>query len=50
MADLSGGFGAYLLLFGNPRVFNWRHFKPHAVEIAVHRRLSEIEQRMVAAA
>ncbi|EPO7920308.1 hypothetical protein [Pseudomonas aeruginosa] len=43
------GFGAYLLLLGKHRVFNRRHFKSHAVEIAVHRQLSEVEQNMVAA-
>lgn len=43
------GFGAYLLLLGKHRVFNRRHFKRHAVEIAVHHRLSEVEQDMVSA-
>ncbi|MDH4581100.1 hypothetical protein E8F20_04315 [Pseudomonas sp. BN415] len=43
------GFGAYLLLLGKHRVFNRRHFKRHAVEIAVYCRLSEVEQNMVAA-
>lgn len=41
------GFGTYLLLLGRHRVFNRRYFQRHAVEIAVHRRLSEIEQNMV---
>lgn len=43
------GFGAYLFLLGKHRIFNRRHFVLHAVDIAWHRRLCEVDQEMVAA-
>lgn len=43
------GFGAYLFLLGKHRIFNRRHFVLHSVDIAWHRRLSEVEREMVAA-
>jgi hypothetical protein len=43
------GFGAYLFLLGKHRIFNRRHFVRHALEIAWHRRLCEVEQEIVAA-
>lgn len=43
------GFGAYLFLLGKHRIVNCRHFKRHAVDIAWHRRLCEVDQEMVAA-
>lgn len=43
------GFGAYLFFLGKHRVFNRRHFKRHAVDIAWHRRLCEVDQGMVVA-
>lgn len=43
------GSGAYLFLLGKHRIFNRRHFVLHAVDIAWHRRLCEVEQKMVAA-
>ncbi|MDD0841173.1 hypothetical protein [Pseudomonas sp. Gutcm_11s] len=43
------GFGACLLLLGKHRAFNRPHFRRHAVEIAVYRRLSKVQQNMVAA-
>lgn len=42
------GFGAYLFLLGKHRIFNRRHFVRHALEIAWHRRLCEVEQEIVA--
>ncbi|UFQ01717.1 hypothetical protein [Pseudomonas fitomaticsae] len=43
------GLGAYLFLLGKHRIFNRRHFMRHAVDIAWHRRLCEVDQEMVAA-
>ena len=43
------GLGAYLFLLGKHRVFNRRYFERHAVDIAWHRRLCEVDQEMVAA-
>ncbi|WP_433899306.1 hypothetical protein [Pseudomonas sp. PSE1(2024)] len=43
------GLGAYLFLLGKHRVFNRRYFERHAVDIASHRRLCEVDQEMVAA-
>lgn len=43
------GLGAYLFLLGKHRVLNQRYFERHAVDIAWHRRLREVEQDMVAA-
>ncbi|WP_312960798.1 hypothetical protein [Stutzerimonas nitrititolerans] len=43
------GFGAYLFLLGQHRVLNRRYFERHAVDIAWHRRLCEVERDMVAA-
>ena len=42
------GFGAYLFLLGKHRIFNRRHFVRHALEIAWHRRLCEVEREIVA--
>lgn len=43
------GFGAYLFLLGKHHVLNHRYFERHAVDIAWHRRLCEVDQDMVAA-
>ena len=43
------GLGAYLFLLGKHRVFNRRYFELHAVDIAWHRRLCEVDQEMIAA-
>lgn len=42
------GFGAYLFLLGKHRVFNRRYFERHAVDIAWHCRLCEVERDMIA--
>lgn len=43
------GLGAYLFLLGKHRVLNRRYFERHAVDIAWHRRLCEVDQEMIAA-
>ncbi|MGX1126557.1 hypothetical protein [Pseudomonas sp. HLS-6 TE3448] len=43
------GLGAYLFLLGKHRMLNNRYFERHAVDIAWHRQLCEVDQDMVAA-
>ncbi|MEE4182870.1 hypothetical protein [Pseudomonas viridiflava] len=43
------GFGAYILLLANHRVFNRRHFECNAPSMHRHQHLVEVEQGMVIA-